>query len=59
MPRTIAMKIEYFSFTKRATQITHLFGAYQYIKEEAECLRHHFSVRKPAVWFRMLLRWVV
>jgi len=24
-----AMKMEYFSFTKRATQITHSFGAYQ------------------------------
>jgi len=28
MPRTIAMKMEYFSFTERATQITHSFGAY-------------------------------
>jgi len=29
MPRTIEMKMEYFSFTKRATQITHSFGAYR------------------------------
>jgi len=29
MPRTIAMKMEYFSFTKRATQITHSFGAHR------------------------------
>ena len=27
MPRTIVMKMECFSFTKRATQITHSFGA--------------------------------